>query len=128
MSEKLSPFDFVNNINQKSGAMTKEEVKQFNPFIVNRAFSYNKDSVHFANEMNRLNNVDKDMQYDFWYYGLPKKKRYGRWKKNDDDKESLEKIKQLYNYSYAKAKAVLPILKDKMPYIDKLLYRGGKKG
>lgn len=127
MSEKLTPFDFVNNINAKSGRLSADEVKQFNPFIVNKAFSYNRDSVHFANEMNKLNNADKDMQYDFWYHGLPKKKRYGRWKKSDDDKKAISLIQELYGYSYDKAKAVLPILQSKLPDIEKRLYKGGNK-
>ena len=54
---------------------TKEEVmltdhdeKEYSPFMVNRALSYYRDTVLFANVMNQYPNLDKRLQYNFYKY------------------------------------------------------------
>jgi hypothetical protein len=66
------------------------------------------------------------MHYAFLYYGVPKKRRYGKWAKNEDDKESIRIIQEYYGYSYQRAKEVLPLLINKMAEIKKKLEKGGK--
>jgi hypothetical protein len=127
MSEKFTLIDYLNNINEKKGGVLQSpELKDYQPYIINRALSQQRDLIYLANEMNALNNVDKDMHYAFLYYGVPKKRRYGKWAKNEDDKESIRIIQEYYGYSYQRAKEVLPLLINKMAEIKKKLEKGGK--
>lgn len=126
---KLGLFEILDNIYTKAGGMLSPDdlQKDYKPYIINRALSMNRDLIYFANEMNTLNNIDKDMHYAFLYHGVPKRKRYGKWAKNTDDKEALETIKECFGYSYAKAKAVLPLLRDRVEEMRKIIDRGGKR-
>lgn len=127
-SKKLSPFDIINNINDKKEKLALTEINEsYIPFIINKAFSQTKDTIFFANEVNCMFNLDKDIQYNFYYHLLPKKKRYGKWNKKDTSNDSfINTIQELYNYSYKKALEVLPILKDKEKGLTALLDTGGR--
>lgn len=125
MSERLSPFDIASNINEKKGLLDVAEVG-YEPFVVNRVFSNTQDSVLFANEMNAAWGLPKDMQYAFLYYGLPKKKRFGKWHKNQDDKDDLEPIQEYFGYSRHKAKMVLSLLRPHLDQIRSELQKGGR--
>jgi hypothetical protein len=125
MSEKLSPFDIASNINNKSGQLDVNEVG-FDAFVVNRVFSNTRDSIFFANEMNQCYNLPKDMQYQFYYHGLPKKSRYGKWNKNQDDKSELEVIQDYFGYSRNKAKQVQTLLRPHLDGIRLELEKGGR--
>lgn len=125
MSEKLSPFDITSNINEKKGLLDIAETG-YEPYMVNRVLSNTQDSVFFANEMNTCWGLPKDMQYAFLYHGLPKKKRFGKWHKNQDDKEELAVIQEFFGYSRQKAKAVHALLKPYFGQIKAELDKGGK--
>lgn len=123
--KKLSPFDIASHINEKKGVLDVEE-SGYEPFIVNKVFSNTADSVLFANEMNLHWGASKQQQFDFYYYGLPKKKRFGKWHKNQDDKEALKLIQDRFGYSLRKAKDVLTLLRPHLDEIAEELYKGGR--
>lgn len=126
MAEKMSPFDIASHINEKKGVLDVEEVG-YETYMINRVFSNTGDSVLFANELNiRWGNLTKQQQFDFYYYGLPKKKRFGKWHKNQDDKASLELIQDYYGYSRRKAKDVLELLRPHLDEIARELDKGGR--
>lgn len=125
MSEKLSPFDIASNINNKSDPLDVNECG-YDAFVLNRVFSNTSDSVFFANQMNECWGLSKDMQYAFYYHGLPKKNRYGKWHKNQDDKGELEVIQEYFSYSRNKAKQVQTLLRPQLDSIRKELEKGGR--
>lgn len=127
MSGKLSPFDIASYLNEKKGTLNVEEVG-FDPYVINRVFSNTIDTVLFANEMNRYWDLPKQQQFDFYYHGLPKKKRYGKWHKNQDDKAALELIQEYFGYSWRKAKDVLTLLRPHLDEIAQELEKGGRRG
>lgn len=127
MSDKLSPFEIASVINEKKGTVDVDEVG-YAPYVVNRVFSNTMDSVIFANEMNRWWRLDPQMQFDFYYHALPKRKRFGKWHKNQDDMKDLELIQAAFGYSKKKAKSVLPLLKPHLASIEKELDKGGVHG
>lgn len=127
MAEKLSPFEITSHINEKKGVLDVEEVG-YDAYVINRVLSNTADSVLFANEMNRYWNTPRQQQYDFYYHGLPKKKRFGKWHKNQDDKESLELIQEYFGYSRRKAKDVLKLLQPHLIEIAQELEKGGRRG
>lgn len=128
MSEKLGLFDILNNIfEKKGGVLEPDHLRDYHPYIINKALSFHKDLIHFANEMNSLYNIDKDMHYEFLFFGVPKKRRYAKWHKNEDEKNDIELIQEYYGYSYHRAKEVLPLLKGKVGKIREQLEKGGKR-
>lgn len=127
MAEKMSPFEITSHINEKKGVLDVEEVG-YDSYVINRVLSNTIDSVLFANEMNRFWAAPKQQQYDFYYHGLPKKKRFGKWHKNQDDKDSLELIQEYFGYSRRKAKDVLSLLRPNLEEIALELEKGGRRG
>lgn len=126
---KLSPFEFVNSINKKGEMIDVEEVQRsYDAFMVNRAMSNTFDTVLFANELNILNNMDKVMQYHFYYFGVDRKPtRFGKWNKVEDD-AAIPVIQEYYGYSKSKARDVLPLLVGHMDQLKQELEKGGAHG
>jgi len=93
----------------------------YNPYIVNKVFSFGVDTVMYANEMNMHPHLSKKMQYDFYYYGLEKKRRYNKWIKQKDI-NNIELVKEFYACSTTKAKQYLKILtEDDIEYLNQCL-------
>lgn len=122
----MSPFDWVNSINNKSD-IGNENIDTYAPFIINRALSYFDDTVLIANEMNMRHSLDKDMQYRFLYATVTKRKRFAKWaKKQEDNKASL--VSKAYNISVKEAESYLPLLSyEQLKEIEHTLEKGGLK-
>ena len=116
--KKISPFDFANSINTTKENLIVDErtEKEYNPFIVNRAMGFGKDTCIAANEMNSRPHIDNKMQYDFLMDVVRKAKRYNKWLKNEE--ENIEAIQKFFGYSFMKAKQALNLLNDTQ--IDRL--------
>ena len=105
--------------------LTDQDERSYSPFMVNRGLSYYRDTVMFANEMNKYHSVDKKLQYDFFINIVRAQKRpYSKWFKKGSDSD-LDVIKEYYGYSDAKAYDALKILDDaQIASIKKQLYKG----
>ncbi|ASD50391.1 clamp loader of DNA polymerase [Acidovorax phage ACP17] len=128
MSEKLSPFDIAKNINSHGPRLDTDEAG-FESFVIVKIMSNTPDSVFFANELNQYWQLDKQLQYDFLRFGLPKNmRRFGKWeKKSKDDEEDLAAIMEAFGYSRNKALEVYPVVRGKMDEIKAHLNKGGRK-
>lgn len=128
MQQIKTPFDFVKNIKDKSGHSYSDENKQnYNSFVINRALSMGLQTLFFANEMNRKHHLDKDLQYDFYYYGMPKVKGFDKWIKSDEKSQHIELISEYYSCSFDKAKEIINILNDaQIQSIKDILQKGGR--
>jgi len=143
MADKLTPFTFINSINQgrKGEHLLKDckadqsleysdpeaRDKNYVPFIINRGLSYFKDTVLFANEMNVHSGLPNRMQYDFYRNIVIPKRRFSKWGKKAKTSEDVNVIKELYNYSQEKAESVYKILtKEQLKELHKITQRGGK--
>ena len=122
--------DWLNSINFNKNNLIEEDpsvIKDYPPYIINRCLSGNLDCVMFANEMNKYNFLDKDMQYSFYLNTLRKKKRFSPWLRKDKVQD-LECVKQYYGYSNEKASQALKILtKEQINFIKQRLDVGGMK-
>jgi len=88
------------------------DIKDYTPFVVNRALSYHLDCVLYVNELNRYPGLDKDLQYQYLLNSIrPMKRKYQPWQKASADKD-LECVKEYFGYSNQKAKEALRILND----------------
>jgi len=126
-SEKTrSPFDFVTSVSFSKEYLleTEQNEQEYNSFITNRALSYFKDSIFYANEMNK-SCLDKKLQYDFYFNALPKRKRFSKWYKVENS-DKIQLICAYYKYSVSKAKAILPLLSEEdIKIIKTKLEKGG---
>ena len=108
----MSPFDFLNSINQSKIPLIDNDPdceRQYNPFLVNRGLSYFSDTIFLANEMNRLSGLGKKLQYDFLFQSVRPRKRFSKWHKPEEDSR-VEILKKLYAYSESKARQVLDLI------------------
>ena len=128
----MKPFDYVNSINNGKNLLDESDdkevvVKDYNPFMTNRALSYHNDTLMLANAMNQFSHLDKDLQYLFFINTVRPKKRFAKWakpEKNDD----LNTIVEYYGYSYEKAKQVLDLFSNEdLDRMRKKLEKGGVK-
>ena len=118
--------DWLNSINFTKEDL-KEHAKDYPPYIINRCLSGHLDCIMFANEMNKYNFLDKDMQYSFFLNTLRKKKRFSPWLRKEKVTD-LECVKKYYGYSNEKASQALKILtKEQIYFIKQRLDIGGTK-
>jgi transcription initiation factor IIE alpha subunit len=124
----MSPFDFANQILQGKKQLIVDESTEaeYVAFMVNRALSYHKDCVLYANEMNRRHQLDKKLQNDFLLNTIRSKKRpFNKWIKPEKS-EDIACIKSFYGFSDAKARDALRLLTDKQ--IQELKEKADKGG
>lgn len=125
----MNPFDYVNAINYSKKNIMVDNIteKEYNPFIINKSFSFFNDTVLIANEMNLNHHIDHRLQFDFFINIVKKKKRFSKWVK-PSEVENLELIKEYYGYSNETAKSVLSLFDDdKIEELKKRIYKGGKR-
>ena len=123
----MNPFEYIKAINETKKDIMVDDIaeKGYNPFIINRNFSFFNDTILYANEMNRFHHLDHRLQFDFFINIIKKKKRWSKWAKPQDI-ENLELIKQHYGYSNEKAKSVLELFNNEQ--IEELKRKGFKGG
>jgi hypothetical protein len=129
MSNSLSPFDFLNDINYDKKNIMVDDIaeKQYSSFMVNRGLSYFNDTVLMANEMNINHHLDNRLAFDFFINIVRKRKRFSKWFKPESNSD-VEVVKTYYGYSNEKARQVLTLLtKEQLEELKKKVYRGGRK-
>lgn len=123
--EKPSPFSFVSNIANKK---YPESLDGYLPYIINLAFSQRKDTVFYANEVNKYHALPDKAQFDFYFHGLPKKNLFAKWAKAEKV-ENIESVKTYFNVSSSVAKEYIKTLKkDQLKAITEWYenHKGGK--
>ena len=124
----ITPFTFLNEINYGKRDIMVDNIveKQYNSFMVNRGLSYFRDTVIYANEMNKNHHLDNRLQFDFFINIVRKKKRFSKWNKTETV-DDLDIVKEYYGYSNEKARTALKLLSpNQINEIRKKVYRGGK--
>jgi hypothetical protein len=110
--KKVSLFDVVNMIYEKKPSPWFEIEKEYTPFMINRALSQGMDTVLFANEMNRLAHVDKDLQYSYYInnVGIRAKKRFNKWAKAANAEEDVLLVMSHYKMNRQRAEEIMDIV------------------
>lgn len=105
--------------------LTEQDEKSYSSFMVNRALSYHRDTVLWANEMNKFTTLDNKLKYDFLLNIIRAAKRpYSKWHKKASNSD-LDAVKEYYGYSNAKAEEALKILDNaQIELIKEQLYKG----
>ena len=129
---KRSPFDYTKaifRVKNRDIMETERDVKEYTPYIVNKALSLHADCVLISNYVNMNSFLDNDVQYHMLLNMIrPGKRRYVPWlKKELLQNEDLDAISKYYGYSREKAKQVLPLMnEDDLSYIKNKIMQGGK--
>ena len=122
----ISPFDITNHLYNKTPL--EFEIKVFNPWMINKALSFNLDTILIANECNKYYRLDKQLQYDFLYHIIPKGKRYGKWIKKVAAEEDINILTAYYNINKQVAMDYLALLtEEQMDIIRIKMRKGGVK-
>ena len=102
------------------------DLKDYNPFIINRALSFHPDCIPYVEEMNRLHFLDKDMQYQYLINTIrPMKRKFAPWQKAQVEKD-IECVKEYFGYSNKKAREAMRILTNEQ--IDEIKRKTDKGG
>lgn len=123
----MNPFDYVNAINSTKKDIMVDDLseKAYDSFLVNRALSQFRETVLWANEMNRYHHLDKRLQFDFLINSIRKGKRFSKWAKSETP-ENLELVKEYYGYSNEKARYALQLLTDdQINELKDKVFKGG---
>lgn len=121
----ISPFDIVKALNEKTDL--EYDIKDYSPWMINKSLSFIKDTIFFANEMNKSFNLDKDIQRDFYKYGIPRGKRFGKWEKQLKVPELVEKIAEYFCINKNVATQYVSLLSDsELKQLQEKMIRGGK--
>lgn len=127
--KQVSAFDYINDISyDKNYIFDENDSKNYNQFLINRAFGQHMDTVLLANEANKMVTLSKRMHHDFLFYSIDGKKRYGKWAKaNEEDSEMIEFVQTLYNVNREVALDYIELLDKKELKQLKLKYdnKGG---
>lgn len=126
MSGKLTPFEVANIIFEKK-EVPDDIAANYNVYMVNRVMSNIYDCALFANEINRFPDLPKLLQFEFYYYGLDKKKRFGKWNKKLNEDKFTTAIMEVFGYSREKAEQVRPLLATHEKEIMSEIEKGGRK-
>jgi hypothetical protein len=126
----ISPFDFINSFNAKTKYLIESDLdeKDYAPWVINKGLSFTRDTVLFANEMNQFYELDRKMQHDFYYHGIPKGKRYGKWLKLEKV-DVIELLSEYYGINKMVAATYMQLLDDKqIAIIREKMVKGGRHG
>lgn len=102
---KVSFFDLFNDISNHGDyidnyfTVNKEMPKEYNAYMMNKAFSNFPDTIFMANEMNKYSSLSDEMQWRFYKNIVLKKKRYSTWFKSIEEKEPIELLAKMFNCS-----------------------------
>lgn len=110
----MNPFDYVKEIQvgKHDLIVDAQSEKDYIPFLVNKALSYELDCIMQANEMNTRHHTDKKLQFHYLINIIRARKRsYHKWVKPETS-EAIDSIKLLFDCSDRKAQEALRILTD----------------
>lgn len=121
--------EFLNSINysKKNIMVDSQSEKAYAPYVVNRCLSYFPDTLLHANEMNRLNFLDKRVQYDYYLLSIRARKRFSKWLKKEESSD-IDLVKEYFGYSDKRAREALRVLApEQIKSIKKEMNIGGTR-
>jgi hypothetical protein len=114
--KKIGPFEFVEAIGKKNNLMRPEPKAASNPdieacylpHIVNKHFSFFKNTVAAADILNRMTALPNVMQFECLLEIIPRGRYNTSWMKADRD-DDIRVVAEYYGFSQRKAKDVLSL-------------------
>ena len=131
--KKLGIFDFFYDITDSKvnlmRGLSEEHHDVYMPYAMNKFLSQSADSLLYVNDMNGLPHLPIVLQYDYFINSIRRRnRRPEKWLVDSFEFDSLENIKEYFNYSNQKAKDALLLLgESELEYIRSKTYKGGKE-
>ena len=121
--KKKSPFDYIKNISKNEYPTTMEG---YSSWIVNSSLSMRKDTVFYANEINKYHHLPDQMQFDFYYHSLGGNNLFAKWLKAPQ--VDTESIKVYYDVSNRVAEMYSRVINDNQKKQIQSWYENRKGG
>ena len=131
--KKLGIFEFFYDITDSKvnlmRGLSEEHHDVYMPYAMNKFLSQSADSLLYVNDMNGLPHLPIVLQYDYFINSIRRRnRRPEKWLVDSFEFDSLENIKEYFNYSNQKAKDALLLLgESELEYIRSKTYKGGKE-
>ena len=106
----VSPWEIVKDLCEKTSL--EYDLKDYIPWIINKTFVNSKEHLFFAEQMNRYSFLDKGMQKDFYFFALPKKKKYIEYERKSSINTDIDLIMKKYKVNHAVAESYLKLLSE----------------
>ena len=121
----MNPFEIADAVRSTKKYVEEGELPK-GMFMVNRALSYHRDALFYAQEMNLNPQLAPRLQFDFLFHSIRKNTTKNRTKWGKKDKNiAIELIMEYYGYNYHRAIEASKIInKEQLSYIKQKLYRG----
>jgi hypothetical protein len=116
-SKKFTIFDWLNEITLKKrdwSEFNEEEKNEFNPYLINRFLSMNKDYIELVNYIQNIPYTEKEKYYKIYKELIPKRKvwlKYIKSQVKDPNSELTGIISKHYEFSKREARMYLGYLK-----------------
>ena len=123
----MNVFDIIKDLSfqKKDIVRNNDNIGLYESYLINKAFSYYKDTIMYANEMNQYSDLPKIMQNDYYINSIRPAKRFSKWHKKIED-EDINAIQEYYKVGYAKASEYKRILtKEQLATIKERIIKGG---
>lgn len=108
----MSVWKLVNDLSYDKKNLFRSDAaweREYQPFIINRAFSYHPDTILLANEMNQRSHLEKGAQNDYYNGEVRRRKRWSSWHKAAPVGD-VEILKAVYGYSDRRAAEALALM------------------
>ena len=95
--EKLTLFDYLNNLFYKKGLVYDKKIAP--AYMITMFLSHDKSLLPIIDKINHLHfHIDDYLIYEYYYKNIPKGKRFLKYIKKEKTKEK-ETLKSLYKLS-----------------------------
>ena len=87
--DTLKLFDWLGSINKTKEDLRSKDpsLSSFEPFIINKGLGQSQTTIGFANFMNKMPKLPKEMVYLFHLHAVPKNRAFAKWSKNSHSKD-----------------------------------------
>jgi hypothetical protein len=106
--KRIDIWGMINSVKTtKEYAFDETTSKEYLPWIVNKALSANIEYIYHVDRMNTFHDLNNRMQYDYYFYALPKIKMFKKWIKKEQviDEKYILALANLSKISLKKAKS-----------------------
>jgi len=125
--KKKTPFDFISSILKKN-VYLGEDLTGFSPYLTNKVFSNDYDSILMSNVLNNLYQMEPKAVYDFWYYAIPKTNKFIKFPKSLKEMKEVQQVREYYQVNEIIAKEYIELMDDEeKKYIKKYFEERGIK-
>ncbi len=130
MSEITGPFDLINMISHTKEIPDFDPVfdKHYSIYVTNMFFSFFRDTALIVNFINTPSRMSSKAHFMFLHSTIPKRKRFTKWYKPEQESDNEKMISEVYNVGLPKARIMLSLLTEgQLDLIRQSRYIGGTK-